>query len=186
VFGEHRYCPVCGPLPANVVALDALGAETARLDGIAQLPVDVAATLREQGVFTRIWVDTLENLVGAVEALGSAMFHVAVADAAQRVKGKGNVFQRLDATADLFVAAGYRDLRQVLDPATWQRLLQVWATRHLFTHHDGVVDDKYLAVVPTSAARRGQRLTVTEQQTRQAIADAQELCVAIAALTTTP
>lgn len=59
-------------------------------------------------------------------------------------------------------------------------------TRHLFTHNDGVVDDKYLAKVPASAARRGQRLTITEQLCRQAIADTQALCVAIATLTTTP
>jgi hypothetical protein len=167
------------PLPADVVALDTLAAETARLDGLAQLRAEAAATLREQGVFTRIWVDTLENLVGAVEALASA----AVVDAAQRVKGKGNIFQRLDATADLFMDAGYRDLRHDLDAVTWQRLLQVWATRHAFTHHDGVVDDKYLAAVPTSTARRGQRLIVTEQLTRQAIADAQQLCRAVAGLT---
>lgn len=101
VFGEHRFCPVCGQLPAMVVALDALAAETARLDGVAQLPAQTAATLREQGVFTRLWVDTLENLVGVVEALGSAVFCDAVPDADQRLKGKGNIFQRLDHTADL-------------------------------------------------------------------------------------
>src|SRR5215467_14169335 len=27
VFGEHRFCPVCGPLPADIVALDTLSAE---------------------------------------------------------------------------------------------------------------------------------------------------------------
>lgn len=186
VFGEHRYCPVCGLLPADVVAQDAIAAETARLDGLAQLPSDVAASLREQGVFNRIWVDTLENLVGAVETLAGAVFHAAVPDADQRVKGKGNIFQRLDPTADLFVAAGYPDLRQILGTATWTRLLQVWAIRHVFTHKDGVVDDQYLSKVPTSTARPGQRLTVTEVQTRCAIADTRELCLALAALTSTP
>jgi hypothetical protein len=96
VFGEHRYCPVCGPLPADIVALDALAAETARLDGLAHLPTEAAATLREQGVFSRIWVDTLENLVGVVETLANAIFRTAVPDAVQQVKGKGNIFQRLD------------------------------------------------------------------------------------------
>jgi hypothetical protein len=186
VFGEHRYCPVCGALPPDVVALDAIAAETARLDGLSQLPADAAATLREQGVFNRIWVDTLENLVGDVETLASAVFHAAVPDAAQWVTGKGNIFQRLDATADLFMDAGYPDLRQVLDAATWQRLLQLWATRHLFTHNDGIVDDKYLNTVPASTVRRGQRLTVTEAQTRQAIADAHQLCTALGALTSAP
>ncbi|MBT8225843.1 MAG: hypothetical protein KJO75_10145 [Dactylosporangium sp.] len=183
VFGEHRFCPVCGPLPADVVALDALSAETARLDGLANLPADATATLREQGVFTRIWVDTLENLVGVVEPLAAAVFHAAVADADQRVKGKGNVFQRLDDTADLFVAAGYPDLRATLGVAIWQRLGEVWATRHVFTHNDGVVDTKYLAKVPASPVRPGQRLTISEALCRQAISDTVALCQAIAGLT---
>lgn len=183
VFGEHRFCPVCGPLPADVVALDALAAETARLDGLVQLPVEAAATLREQGVFTRIWVDTLENLVGVVETLASAEFHAAVVDGAARVKGKGNVFQRLDDTADLFAAAGRQDVRTVLDAPTWQRLREVWAARHLFTHNDGLIDAKYLAKVPNSTARPGQRLTITEAICRQVIVDTEALCGAIAALT---
>jgi hypothetical protein len=183
VFGEHRYCPVCGPLPADVVATDAISAETARLDALTHLPPNTASALREQGVFTRIRVDTLKNLVGIVETLAGAMFHAAVPDAAQRLKGRGNTFQRLDDTADLFVAAGYADLRTVVDAVTWQRLRQAWATRHVFTHNDGVVDDKYLSAVPASTALRGQRLVVTEQLSRQAIADAQQLCMAIAGLT---
>lgn len=184
VFGEHRFCPVCGLLPADIVALDAIAAETARLDALTQLPAQSAASLREQGVFTRIWVDTLENLVGVVETLASAIFHGAVPNAAEKVKGKGNVFQRLDHTADLFADAGYADLRAVLDPQTWQRLQQVWATRHLFTHNDGIVDAKYLAQVPTSTAQLGQRLTITEDLCRQAITDTEALCRALAVLPT--
>ncbi|NGY61292.1 hypothetical protein G7043_20410 [Lentzea sp. NEAU-D13] len=183
VFGEHRFCPVCGVLPSDVVSTDALAAETARLDGLAQLPADAVATLREQGVFTRIWVDTLENLVGIVETLASAVFRAAVVDAATRLNGKGNIFQRLDDTADLFVAAGHADLRAVLDTSTWRRLGESWAARHVFTHNDGVIDARYLARVPSSTARIGQRLTITEASCRQAIVDVDALCRALTALT---
>lgn len=184
VFGEHRFCPVCGKLPAMVVALDALSAETARLDGLGQLPAQTAASLREQGVFTRLWVDTLENLVGVVEVLGSAVFRGAVADAEQRLNGKANIFQRLADTADLFVTAGYPDLRAVIDADRWQRLIEFWAMRHVFMHNDGLVDARFLTKVPASPARVGQRLTLTEQQCRLAISDTEALCHAIAALTT--
>ena len=184
VFGEHRYCPTCGALSPSVVASDALAAETARLDLLGELSVETAAALREQGVFSRIYVDTLENLVGLAESLACSVFHSAVTDAAQCVKGKGNIFQRLDGTADLFTAAGYADLRDVLDPLAWQRLQEVWATRHVFAHNDGVVDDKYLAKVPGSLVRRGQRLIVSEWLCRQAIIDTDALCAAIAGLTT--
>jgi hypothetical protein len=184
VFGEHRFCPACGQLPAMVVALDALGAETARLDALAQLPAEMAASLREQGGFTRLWVDTLENLVGVVEAFGAAVFRDAVADADQRLRGKGNIFQRLDDTADLFIDAGYPDLRTVIDADRWQRLIEFWATRHVFTHNDGLVDAKFLMKVPRSTVQIGQRLTITEELCRQAITDTGALCRALAELTT--
>lgn len=167
-----------------VVALDVLSAEIARLDGLAQLPPETAAGLREQGVFTRLWVDTLENLVGAVETLGSAVFRNAVPDAEQLLNGKGNIFQRLDHTADLFVDAGYPDLRTVVDPSRWQRLIEFWATRHVFTHNDGIVDAKFLTKVPASTTQIGQRLMITEETCRQAITDTETLCKALTALTT--
>ncbi|KPC71769.1 hypothetical protein ABZ038_02275 [Streptomyces sp. NPDC006349] len=176
VFGEHRYCPVCGQLPAASVALDALQADTARLAALDALPNETKALLREQGVFTRNWVDTVENVVGVVEALASALFHAAVPDAEKRVKGKGAIFQRLDPMTDLFVDAGFCDLRPALGHERWQRLLTTWAARHVFTHNDGIVDDKYLVKVPNSPARTGQRLVPTEDMCRQAIEDTKALC----------
>ncbi|WP_405144344.1 hypothetical protein OG589_41575 [Sphaerisporangium sp. NBC_01403] len=186
VFGEHRYCPVCGLLSADVVAADVLQAEAARLDALAQLPVGVVATLREQGVFTRLWVDTLENLVGLVEALAGATYRAAVPNAEQNLRGKGNIFQRLDDTAALFADAGYRDLRTSVAPAVWQRLIEVWTARHLFTHNDGIVDQRYLDKNPGAPVELGQRLTITDQLCRQALCDVEVLCHAITGLTQTP
>ncbi|MGJ5805319.1 hypothetical protein ACSCB1_40440 [Streptomyces europaeiscabiei] len=74
VFGEHRYCPMCGRIPPSSVAFDALQADTARLDALNAVPTEAKAVLREQGVFTRSWVDTIENVVGVVEALASSVW----------------------------------------------------------------------------------------------------------------
>ncbi|WP_329555175.1 hypothetical protein [Streptomyces sp. NBC_00696] len=184
VFDEHRFCPVCGRLPAAPVAFDALQAETARLDALNAVSDEAKAVLREQGVFTRSWVDTIENVVGVVEALASALFEASVTDAADRLRGKGNVFQRLADMADLFVAAGYDDIRRILGPETWQRLIETWAARHVFTHNDGIVDEKYLLKVPTSSATVGRRLVISEAACRRAVEDTASLCTALAELTT--
>ncbi|RZU14409.1 hypothetical protein [Streptomyces sp. BK239] len=176
VFGEHRYCPVCGQLPAASVAFDALQADTARLDALEALPTDAKALLREQGVFTRNWVDTVENVVGVVEALASSLFRAAVPNADSLLNGKGAIFQRLDHMAELIVAAGFPDLRTTLGSQTWQRLLETWAARHVFTHNDGIVDEKYLIKVPHSSAQIGQRLVLTETMCRSALDDAKALC----------
>ncbi|MGY5047046.1 hypothetical protein ACWDE0_15590 [Streptomyces sp. 900105755] len=179
VFSDHRYCPVCGQLPAPSVAFDALLADAARLDALEALAPEVKAPLREQGVFTRNWVDTVENVVGTVEALASALFQATVPNANALLVGKGGIFQRLDPMADLLITAGYPDLRAALGPQTWQRLLETWAARHVFTHNDGIVDEKYLTRVPASSARVGQRLVLTEDMCRRALDDAKSLCQAL-------
>lgn len=101
IFGEHRFCPVSGALNAAEIARDALAAETAKLAALSDIPDAQRAVLREQGVFDRIAVDTLGRVVGIVEALASAEFASRVQGADTIVRGRGNVFQRLDDLAQL-------------------------------------------------------------------------------------
>jgi hypothetical protein len=89
VFAEHRYCPVCGALPAGTVALDALAAETSRLDVLAGLPVETNTSLREQGVLDREYADTMENVVSVVESLAGAIFAERVPGSAVLLRGRG-------------------------------------------------------------------------------------------------
>jgi len=53
---------------------------------------------------------------------------------------------------------------------------EVWAARRVYTHCDGIVDDAYLASVPHSTLRTGQRLRVSEHYSRASIANAELLC----------
>jgi hypothetical protein len=179
VFGEHRFCPVCGPLPPLTTALDALDAETKRLQALVDLPEPARAALRESGVLHRTYADTIENVVGVVEVLGDRAFRAGVPNADALLRGMGKVFQRLDDLADLFVQHLGIDVRAAVG-LRWPALVRAWATRHVFTHCDGVVDSKYLAAVPASTARVGQRLQISEDDARAAIGDAESLCRAIA------
>jgi hypothetical protein len=180
VFGEHRFCPICGLLSPLTTALDALDAESLRLKVLKGLSDDTFAALRESGVLQRTWVDTIENVVGVVEVLADAVFRSNVTNAEVILKGKGKVFQRLADLADLFDVHLGSDLRSALGTA-WPILLQTWAARHVFTHRDGIVDAKYLGSVPQSLLRAGQRLQIREGDAAQAIEKARDLCVAIAA-----
>lgn len=179
VFGDHRYCPVSGPLDALAVALDALAAETAKLDALSAIPDDQRDALREQGMFDRIYVDVLGNVVGIVETLAKATFNTRVTNPDTITKGKGNVFQRLDDTADLYTAHLGVDLRAA--PAvTWPELLRLWAVRHVHTHNDGRVDDRYLRAVRSTTLGLGQRVLVPADDARTAITQAVALCTAVA------
>ena len=178
VFGEHRFCPVCGQLPAFLTALDSLAAETTRLDALSDVPAARHAELRESGVIDRTCVDTIENAVGIVENLARRIFGERVMGAEEILKGRGQVFQRLNDLADLFLTHLGIDVRERLGPA-WAKLQQSWATRHVFTHCDGIVDSKYLASIPTSTLKEGQRLIVTKQMAHRVLRDAELLCQAI-------
>ena len=57
IFGEHRFCPVCGVLGPLVTAADALAAETVRLDALNDLPTDTRRRLQESGVLDRTYGD---------------------------------------------------------------------------------------------------------------------------------
>ena len=178
VFAEHRYCPVCGQLPALATALDSLSAETKRLDALADSPPEKHANLREAGVLDRTYVDTIENVVAIVETLAERTFKDHVKDAGQILRGHGQVFQRLNDLADLYGAHLGIDLPASLG-AAWAELLRSWAARHVFTHCDGIIDAKYLEAVSGSPPRQGQRLTVTEAMTRDVLRDAELLCRAL-------
>lgn len=179
VFGEHRFCPVCGLLPPLVAALDSLSAESVRLDALAELPVDVLRRLRETGVLDRTYVDTIENVVAVVETIADRVFRDVVPGADALLKGKGKVFQRLNDFAGLFAIHVGIDVCGSLGN-TWPELEASWAARHVFMHSDGIVDEKYLVAVPGSALREGQRLRVTESLARSTVRAAEQLCRTIA------
>lgn len=177
VFGEHRFCPVSGALGASVVAEDAFAAERVKLVALDDIPTEQRAVLREQGVYDRIAVDTLGRVVGIVEAFACSEYRRRVPDAAASLKGRGNVFQRLDDLADLFGPLG-SDPRDV-PGIDWAALKRLWAARHAHIHADGRVDEKYLRAVPDSPLKLGQRIVVSPQDARSAIELAATLCAAI-------
>ncbi|HUP71392.1 MAG TPA: hypothetical protein VM142_16490 [Acidimicrobiales bacterium] len=54
VFGEHRFCPVCGLLAPLVSATDALAAETIRLDALGELPPETRRRLQDPAFSTHL------------------------------------------------------------------------------------------------------------------------------------
>jgi hypothetical protein len=55
-----------------------------------------------------------------------------------------------------------------------------FARRHVLVHRDGIVDERFLAQVPSGGLRVGQRLVVTRQQAEAALDDLQAVVTAVA------
>ena len=86
------------------------------------LPADQRDAARAAGVFDRLAADTVKNIVGLFEVFARNQFNQRVANPAAGVKNKGNIFQCLDDTAQLFSDHCSIDLPATVGPAVWQRL----------------------------------------------------------------
>ena len=112
--------------------------------------------------------------LSASAIVASAALFVA-SNAAAAIKGKGNVFQRLDDTAQLFRDHGGIDLATTVGSVVWQRLREDFARRHVLTHCDGIVDVRFLAVVTDSGLQVGHRLVTSRQDAERALDDVENV-----------
>jgi hypothetical protein len=180
VYGASGYCPVCGARPAIDKVVDAIDAARAGLSLEDRLNEDEREALAAVGAFERIAVDAIKSSVTLFEMFAREQFLQRVDDADRYVKGTGNVFQRLDEAADLFKGRAALDLVAMVGEERWKRLRRVFADRHVLTHNDGVVDEKYLTQVPQTKLQLGQRVVVTRLEAQGALNDLEALVRAIA------
>jgi hypothetical protein len=175
VFGEHVYCPTCGLLPPGQVALDALGNQRVLVNLADALPPEEERRLLEQGVFDRLAADALRFVVAILEGFLGATFRATVLNHEDALRGKGAIFQRLDDMATLFQQHLNVDLVSLVGHERWDRMKVVHAKRHLLVHNNGMIDDRYLSAVPSSALRVGQRLLVTRAEAAAALDDVEQV-----------
>jgi hypothetical protein len=177
VFGQHIACPVCGPLPPRVVAEDALAAQSAILDALGQLPAGALDQLRELGSVEQTASSALGAVVSALETYLKATFHDRVTGAESLTAGRGNIFQRLDGTNELYQDNLGVNLAGALG-ADWGRLRVLYGIRHLLTHNNGVVDDRHLKRFPDFSVALGHRVAVSLVDARDAIRIGRQLLAA--------
>lgn len=180
VYSATSFCPVCGPRPAAEKVLEAIDAAREALAVEDRLGVDERETLRAAGVFERFAVDAIESVVSLFEVFAREQFEHRVQDAERHTSGKGSIFQRLDDTASLFAEHADVPLVSIVGEDRWRRLKRAFAHRHVLTHNGGIVDEKFLAQVPDSAVKLGQRLVVRRRDAQVALDDLDAVVRALA------
>jgi hypothetical protein len=95
------------------------------------------------------------------------------------MKGKGNVFQRLDDAAALFLTHAGVDLVALAGAVRWGRLKRTFARRHVLAHNGGIVDQRFLDQMPVGGLKPGQRLVVKRAEAAQALDDLEALVQAM-------
>lgn len=180
VYSASSFCAVCGPRPAAEKVLEAISAAREALTIEDRLGQDERKTLRDAGVFERFAVDAIESAVSLFEMFAREQFARRVANARKHTTGKGNVFQRLDETADLFAEHAGVDVVDLAGESRWQRLKRTFAYRHVLTHNGGIVDERFLAQVPDIGLTLGQRLVVRRTNAQVALDDLEAIVRAVA------
>jgi sarcosine oxidase delta subunit len=181
VYGASAFCPVCGPRAAAETVLEGIEAARQALALEDLLPENQRAAARAAGVFDRLAADTVKNIVGLFEVFAGDQFTRRAPNPAAVLKGKRNIFQRLDDTSKLFGDHCGIDLPDVVGQATWNRLREDFARRHVLTHCDGMVDTKFLTVVTNCGLQVGQRLVIRRTDADRALDDVQSVVEKLAA-----
>jgi hypothetical protein len=179
VYSSSAFCPVCGPRPAAAKVLEAIEAAEGALTLEDKLDTEERETLRAAGVFERAAVDAIESVVGLFEVFAREQFALRVTNADQLTAGKGNVFQRLNDVEALFSQHASVDVADLASAERWTRLKVIFAKRHLLTHQQGIVDQKFLNAVADSGYKVGQRIVVTRSDAALALADLRALVNAL-------
>lgn len=165
VYGLALYCPNCGQMAPAQQFAELIRVQQDRLAALDALPVDHKQALADSGVLTTTYESTLKDGFSALETYLKGRF---ITDAPTvSLNGKGAVFQRLDAAADL-----YRDYLGVDLPALvgldgWTHLARVAAIRHVLVHNAGVVDSRFLNRLPDWPQQLGQKVHVSEHDARR-------------------
>jgi hypothetical protein len=128
----------------------------------------------------------MKAVVSILETFLGATFRVGVPDAESVLRSMGNVFQRLDDAADLFIQHLGIDLRALAGQERWDSLGVAYAERHVLVHQNGLVDQRFLQRVPNTRLRVGQRLVVTKGGALAALADAEHIIKSVRAERATP
>jgi hypothetical protein len=177
VYGLAIYCPNCGQLaPAQQFA------ELVRMhrDGLAaldDLPEQAKRALAESGVLGANYENTIKDGFAALETYLRARFEAEAPDVP--LKGKGNVFQRLDDAADLYRDHLHVDLPRLLSESGWEHLKQAAAMRHVLVHNSGIVDARFLDRLPGWPQQVGQRIQIKQLDAIGFIALLERLAAAV-------
>lgn len=174
VFNDHRFCPQCGQLTPLRTAMLALETQRTRIELMLQLPDEQRSEWDESGATETAFADAVKSAVTIVEVCAERIFNDNASNPAAALKGKGKIFQRLRDLATLFDQELQVDLRGALGDV-WNDCLATWEARHVLVHRDGIVDEKYLARVPSAAVQVGGRLRVSESDARAALSQAEAI-----------
>lgn len=160
VIGNAYFCPCCRKdLTTNVIR-DSLESYRRRINGFDKLmdifeqDYSIEEAAKQIDDFRK---DTLNSLVGTFEAFAKNRF-LELGGTPQN----GNVFQRVIDGSNLFVGLIGKGYEDFAGKSNIQHMVVMFNRRHLLTHNNGMVDNRYLKKTGDSSYSVGQRIVLKD------------------------
>lgn len=179
VYGAAAFCPICGPRPSIDTVRESLAAARQTLQLEDALPTTMRQAMRAEGVFDQLAAHAVKSTVTLFEVYANDQFGRRVPTAAAVLRGRGNVFQRLDDADTVYRDQAGFAMSSLVSSDVWDRLRTLFAQRHVLVHRNGTIDQRYLDQVPSSRQRVGQQLVVSRLEAQRALDDLEALVVAM-------
>jgi hypothetical protein len=165
VIGSAFFCPCCGHSSAERVFEQALAKIRVKVNNdrlIEDKLIDAVG--RDQArVIVRSLVETgLVDCVVAFQRLAEQLY----SGLPGAPRSSLNAFQRLDDGSSLWLEQTGYGYDHYLSSEELRELKLFFGRRHILSHTDGIVDERYLSQTQDASYRAGQRLVVTSADVR--------------------
>lgn len=178
IIGAAYFCPACGHnAPADDFTRN-IEAERKALDSLESIRQAVSAVHDDdtaQDMCRGLIENILEDLITTFQRITSTLF--SRLQNALQFRHNHATFQRVNDASRLWKQATGKSYEDILGTSDFQHLHLMLQRRHLLTHNEGMVDQRYIQQSGDTAFADGQRLVINEQDVRR-LADILERLVA--------
>jgi hypothetical protein len=161
-IGASFFCPACGH---NSVERDFQSAVKSVEKMFDSLEVVRAALIEHEGrdvasdTIRQMLETSLGKLTGSFQRFMEALFNKTAEGT--KTKQRPNVFQNLAESSDLWQIAGYKRYEELLNSQQWYHMRRLFQQRHLLSHCDGIIDQRYIEKTGDISYRVGQRIVIS-------------------------
>lgn len=178
VIGSAYFCPSCGHNSVDRVFDDSLRKIRAKKDNIELIRntiTDIGSKDEAELTCRSIIESCLLDGVTAFQKCCEGVYGLTN----PAVAAPMNAFQRLSQGSDLWKARVGLAYSDILTEAELVRLKLLFQKRHLLTHNDGIVDQRYSSESNDTSYKVGQRIAVTHADVDDMVAGISKLVTEI-------
>lgn len=165
VIGSAFFCPCCGNNSVEKTFDESLSKVEIKLHNIPVIRKAIEAVSKDEAEITcRSLVETaLNDCVVAFQRFCEVTFVIEN----PTEKTSVNVFQRLEDGSNLWKGVFNEGYGDWLTATEFARMNTLFQRRHLLSHREGLVDEKYLQRANDSTYKLGQRIVVKENDVNE-------------------